>query len=82
MIMLSKTRMGILDGLNLCVSSKERSIASLRDKQFMKNVEKSSGVAKKYLPPTTRLVPLHLESGLCGSPLAGGSEDIGYEDWD
>ena len=37
---------------------------------------------KDYLPPATRIVPLILENALCGSPLPGGNEDIGYEDWD
>ena len=38
--------------------------------------------SKDYLAPVTRCVPLCLENALCGSPLPGGNEDIGYEDWD
>ena len=45
---------------------------------FIMNQEES----KEYLPPVTRWVPLVLENALCGSPLPGGNEDIGYEDWD
>ena len=38
--------------------------------------------SKEYLPPVTRCVPLAIENALCGSPLPGGNEDIGYDDWD
>ena len=38
--------------------------------------------SKAYLPPVIRWVPLGLENALCGSPLPGGNEDIGYDDWD
>ena len=38
--------------------------------------------SKEYLPPATRCVPLTIENALCGSPLPGGNEDIGYDDWD
>ncbi len=37
---------------------------------------------KVYLPPVTRSVPLALGNAVCGSPLPGGNEDIGYDDWD
>lgn len=36
----------------------------------------------KYNPPTVRIIPLSMENALCGSPIPGGNEDIGYEDWD
>lgn len=36
---------------------------------------------KEYVTPVIRIIPLRTESGIC-SPLPGGSEDIGYEDWD
>ncbi len=35
-----------------------------------------------YLPPKVREIPLSMENAVCGSPLPGGNEDIGYEDWD
>ncbi len=35
-----------------------------------------------YVTPSMREVPLRLENALCGSPLPGGNEDIGYDDWD
>ncbi len=38
--------------------------------------------SKEYRPPVIRLIPLALEDALCGSPIPGGNEDIGYEDWD
>ena len=37
--------------------------------------------SKEYLPPATRYVPLNLDNVICGSPLPGGNEDIGYDDW-
>ena len=36
---------------------------------------------KEYLSPAVRTVLMTLESVLCGSPQAGGLEDIGYDDW-
>ena len=36
---------------------------------------------KAYLPPATRWAPLALENAVCGSPVPGGNEDIGYDDW-
>ena len=41
-----------------------------------------SEVTMKYLPPAARIIPLSMEKALCGSPVPGGNEDIGYEDWD
>lgn len=35
-----------------------------------------------YLPPEIRLIPIKQENAVCGSPLPGGNEDIGYDDWD
>ena len=34
-----------------------------------------------YISPFVRVVPLTMENALCGSPVPGGSEDIGYDDW-
>ena len=33
-----------------------------------------------YLTPTSRLIEMNLENAVCGSPLPGGNEDIGYDD--
>ena len=35
-----------------------------------------------YQAPSLRLVEMNLENAVCGSPVSGGNEDIGYEDWD
>lgn len=36
----------------------------------------------KYLKPTIKVVYLNLYRSLCvTSPVPGGSEEIGYEDW-
>ena len=37
---------------------------------------------RDYLAPALRIVPLNVENAVCGSPLQGGNEDIGYDDWD
>ena len=36
----------------------------------------------KYIKPSLRLIPTTVENIVCGSPQAGGLEDIGYDDWD
>ena len=33
-----------------------------------------------YYPPTVRIIPLSMENAVCGSPIPGGNEDIGYDD--
>ena len=33
-----------------------------------------------YLPPEIRLIPVFQENAICGSPIPGGNEDIGYDD--
>lgn len=38
--------------------------------------------SKEYQPPVIRLILVVNENALCGSPVPGGNEDIGYEDWD
>jgi hypothetical protein len=37
---------------------------------------------KAYDAPALRVVPLNMENALCGSPVPGGNEDIGYDDWE
>jgi len=37
---------------------------------------------KDYEKPSFRVILVTLENTLCGSPQAGGLEDIGYDDWD
>jgi hypothetical protein len=34
-----------------------------------------------YQTPSLRLLGINLENAVCGSPVPGGNEDIGYEDW-
>ena len=38
--------------------------------------------SKPYSRPVVRIIPLVMENALCGSPVPGGNEDIGYDDWD
>ena len=33
-----------------------------------------------YCTPKVREIPLSMENALCGSPIPGGNEDIGYDD--
>jgi hypothetical protein len=35
----------------------------------------------EYLTPSLRLIVFNLENAVCGSPLPGGNEDIGYDEW-
>ena len=35
----------------------------------------------EYLIPCSRLIDMNLENVLCGSPIPGGNEDIGYDKW-
>ena len=37
---------------------------------------------REYVSPALRIIPVISEDAICGSPLPGGNEDIGYEDWD
>ena len=34
-----------------------------------------------YQAPTVRVQQLHMENAICDSPVPGGNEDIGYEEW-
>ena len=36
---------------------------------------------REYVSPWVRVIPFHLEHAICDSPVPGGNEDIGYEDW-
>ena len=36
----------------------------------------------EYLSPVLRVIPVSIENAICESPVPGGNEDIGYEDWD
>ena len=44
----------------------------------MQNIDTS----KPYSRPVVRIIPLVMENALCGSPVPGGNEDIGYDDWE
>lgn len=37
---------------------------------------------REYQSPVLRIIPIRIENALCESPVPGGNEDIGYEDWD
>ena len=37
---------------------------------------------QEYQSPALRVIPIHVENAICDSPIPGGNEDIGYEDWD
>jgi hypothetical protein len=39
-------------------------------------------VMRSYTPPIVRVIPFSMENAICESPVPGGNEDIGYEDWD
>ena len=39
-------------------------------------------IASAYIPPSVRVIPMTMENAICDSPVPGGKEDIGYEDWD
>lgn len=36
----------------------------------------------EYQSPVLRTIPIRIENAICESPVPGGNEDIGYEDWD
>jgi hypothetical protein len=35
----------------------------------------------EYLSPSIRFVRLSMDNVICGSPVPGGNEDIGYDEW-
>ena len=35
---------------------------------------------RDYESPTLRIIHMTLENAVCGSPIPGGNEDIGYDD--
>ena len=38
-------------------------------------------MTEDYVSPAVRIITLDVDNVICGSPLPGGNEDIGYEDW-
>lgn len=42
----------------------------------------SQNLREEYQAPAQRVIPLIPEHAICESPIPGGNEDIGYEDWD
>ena len=42
----------------------------------------SETLREVYQAPALRIIPLIPENAICESPVPGGNEDIGYEDWD
>ena len=41
-----------------------------------------SSAGSEYVSPAMRTIPLIPENAICDSPVSGGNEDIGFEDWD
>ncbi|MBQ6761341.1 MAG: hypothetical protein IJP49_01160 [Bacteroidales bacterium] len=41
-----------------------------------------ASASQEYVSPGLRIIPLICEHAICESPIPGGNEDIGYEDWD
>ncbi len=35
-----------------------------------------------YKAPRIQSIPMEPEDVLCGSPVSGGNEDVGYDDWE
>lgn len=48
------------------------------DNTYYWNTQKSK---HEYQTPSFRLIDMNLEIAVCDSPLPGGNEDIGYEEW-
>lgn len=46
----------------------------------MKNNTDNLGLKGIYSAPSLRLLEMNLEKIICGSPVPGGNEDIGYDD--
>ena len=36
---------------------------------------------KEYVSPAVRMIVLSMDNVICGSPMQGGNEDVGYDDW-
>jgi hypothetical protein len=36
---------------------------------------------REYLSPKVRNIRLSMENVICASPVPGGNEDIGYDEW-
>ena len=48
----------------------------------MQNLTTSTNLTlREYVSPSVRVIPFHPEHAICDSPVPGGNEDIGYEDW-
>lgn len=46
------------------------------------NSASSEPAVRDYASPSARVIPIRVEHAICDSPVPGGNEDIGYEDWD
>jgi hypothetical protein len=46
------------------------------------NMNTTENLRQAYQSPALRVIPVKMGSAICGSPVPGGNEDIGYEDWD
>ena len=47
----------------------------------MQNDPVFTHAASEYLTPAVRIIPIFTEEFICESPLPGGNEGIGYENW-
>ena len=45
-------------------------------------MDTTENLRQAYQSPALRVIPVKMGNAICGSPVPGGNEDIGYEDWD
>ena len=67
----------------------EKPVVFIPEKSYFCNWSKigflmstSENLREAYQTPALRVVPVQVGNAICGSPIPGGNEDIGYEDWD
>ncbi len=46
------------------------------------DIETTLNANHNYDAPIVWVIPMAFEDVLCGSPVPGGNEDVGYDDWD
>lgn len=52
-----------------------------KQEKRIQNVVRDGLDRPEYLSPGVRIVRLSMDNVICASPLPGGNEDIGYDDW-
>lgn len=45
-------------------------------------MDTNENLRQAYQAPALRVISVKVGNAICGSPVPGGNEDIGYEDWD